>query len=73
MLFDDHGANYVGLAKGQHGLGGRLKQHTQDDHTGSWSRFCWFAFDEVAKTSAMIMGLRSSGTETVSCPPTATT
>lgn len=49
VLFDDHGAYYVGLAKGKEGLGGRLKAHLRDEHKDSWSRFCWFAFDEVTQ------------------------
>jgi hypothetical protein len=47
VLFDDHGANYVGLARGEEGIGQRLRNHHTED-VKSWSRFCWFAFDDVA-------------------------
>ncbi len=47
-LFDDHGAHYVGIARGQEGLGARLQKHHQGKST--WSRFCWFAFDDVVDT-----------------------
>ncbi len=47
ILFDEHGANYVGLARGRDGIGARLQAHDSDaDKT--WSRFCWFSFDDVA-------------------------
>lgn len=45
LLFDDHGANYVGLARGAQGIGSRLKAHHSSMKT--WSRFCWFSFDSV--------------------------
>ncbi len=45
LLFDDHGAHYVGIARGQEGLGARLQKHHAERST--WSRFCWFAFDDV--------------------------
>lgn len=45
VLFDDHGAHYVGIARGQDGLGARLQKHNAEKST--WSRFCWFAFDDV--------------------------
>ncbi len=47
ILFDHHGAHYVGLARGAGGLGERLKQHLSDTHADKWQRFCWFAFDGV--------------------------
>lgn len=47
LLFDNHGAHYVGLARGAGGLGARLKQHLTDEHHDRWQRFCWFAFDGV--------------------------
>lgn len=47
VLFNNKGANYVGIARGRNGLGGRLKDHLVDEHAASWNRFCWFAFDEV--------------------------
>ena len=46
ILFDDYGANYVGLARSDHGLGSRLRNHVRDPKK-SWSRFCWFSFDDV--------------------------
>ena len=45
ILFDDHGAHYVGIARGEDGLGARLQKHHAEKST--WSRFCWFAFDDV--------------------------
>lgn len=45
VLFDDHGAHYVGLARGKQGIGARLQKHHAEKST--WSRFCWFAFDGV--------------------------
>lgn len=45
-LYGDTGIYYVGLAGGAGGIGARLKAHTEDDHSASWSRFSWFAFDE---------------------------
>jgi hypothetical protein len=45
ILFDDYGANYVGLARGEQGIGQRLKAH--DSRRENWSRFCWFSFDDV--------------------------
>jgi hypothetical protein len=50
ILFDEHGANYVGLARGQEGLGARLQAHS-DDARKTWSRFCWFSFDSVRDAS----------------------
>lgn len=52
LLFDDYGATYVGLARGSGGLGARLKQHHQDE-SKRWSRFCWFAFDDVRDVKAL--------------------
>jgi hypothetical protein len=47
ILFDDFGAQYVGLARGSGGLGERLKSHdVANDKT--WDRFCWFSFDRVS-------------------------
>jgi hypothetical protein len=45
VLFDQFRANYVGLARGEQGIGARLRTHnsTRDD----WQRFCWFSFDDV--------------------------
>lgn len=56
LLFNDYGATYVGLARGQQGFGQRLQTHTLPPtkqpkelrHAPKdWSRFCWFAFDDV--------------------------
>ena len=54
VLFDDYGAHYVGLARGNAGIGGRLRDHTKDEHRASWSRFCWFAFDAVSEETDAI-------------------
>ncbi|QTE30319.1 GIY-YIG nuclease family protein [Pengzhenrongella sicca] len=45
MLYDNTGIYYVGLASGKGGIGGRLKDHLDDDHRDSWSRFSWFSLD----------------------------
>lgn len=56
ILFNDYGATYVGLARGSQGFGQRLQTHTLPPtkqpkelrHAPKdWSRFCWFAFDDV--------------------------
>jgi hypothetical protein len=49
VLFDDFRANYVGLARGNYGIGARLRTHaaTRDD----WNRFCWFSFDDVVDST----------------------
>jgi hypothetical protein len=46
ILFDDHGANYVGLALGNEGIAARLVRHHKNTDK-NWSRFCWFSFDDV--------------------------
>lgn len=46
ILFDDYGANYVGLALGQEGIAARLVKHVKNKNK-KWSRFCWFSFDDV--------------------------
>jgi hypothetical protein len=46
VLYDDHGARYVGLARGQD-IGKRLREHTQDHLADSWERFSWFGFRSV--------------------------
>lgn len=51
VLFDDFGPYYVGLARGNGGIGERLKTHTRDRHKDSWDRFCWYSFDGVASTT----------------------
>lgn len=47
ILYGNHGPYYVGLTK--KGLGGRLKNHTTDEHKGEWDRFSWFGFRKVLK------------------------
>lgn len=56
VLFNDHRATYVGLAKGQQGFGARLVKHTLPTKqqpqemryaAKDWNRFCWFSFDDV--------------------------
>jgi hypothetical protein len=48
ILYGNHGPYYVGLTKkGKLGLGGRLKNHTEDEHQGEWDRFSWFGFRKV--------------------------
>lgn len=46
VLYDDHGARYVGLARGQD-IGKRLREHTQDHLARKWERFSWFGFKSV--------------------------
>ena len=46
LLHDDHGARYVGLARGQ-AIGNRLKAHTRDHLQYDWDRFSWFGFRRV--------------------------
>jgi hypothetical protein len=46
VMYDDHGARYVGLARGQD-IGNRLRTHTRDHLTDSWERFSWFGFRRV--------------------------
>lgn len=48
ILFDDYGARYVGLARGEQGIGQRLKSH--ENARSDWSRFSWFSFDSVVKS-----------------------
>jgi len=45
VLFDEFRAVYAGLARGNGGIGARLKAH--HTHRDDWTRFCWFAFDDV--------------------------
>lgn len=46
VLFNDFRATYVGRARGNEGLGSRLKIHAHDEWK-DWQRFCWFAFDSI--------------------------
>ncbi|WP_151527034.1 GIY-YIG nuclease family protein [Serinicoccus kebangsaanensis] len=49
-LYSDTGIYYVGLASGTQGIGGRLRDHTRDEHAYGWTRFSWFAFDGPSET-----------------------
>ncbi len=51
VLYDDVGVYYVGLASGVTGIGGRLKDHLNDQHDSRWTRFSWFAFDRPGDAS----------------------
>jgi hypothetical protein len=46
VLYNEVGVYYVGLASSQSGLGGRIKDHLEDEHGSRWTRFSWFSFDE---------------------------
>jgi hypothetical protein len=46
ILWNDYGATYVGLARGNGGIGARLRAHN-DDPAKEWSRFSWFSFDDT--------------------------
>jgi len=46
VLFDEFRATYVGLARGRFGIGARLRAHVA--HRDRWSRFSWFAIDDIA-------------------------
>ena len=50
LLHNDYGTYYVGLAKGEQGLGNRLYGHTRDHHADNWTSFSWFAFDTLLRT-----------------------
>ena len=50
VLYSDTGIYYVGLASSESGIGGRLKDHRSDAHSGRWTRFSWFAFDGPSET-----------------------
>ncbi len=39
VLYNEVGVYYVGLASGLGGVGGRLKDHLQDEHGSRWTRF----------------------------------
>lgn len=45
VLYNEVGVYYVGLATGKQGIGGRLRNHLDDDHWSRWSKFSWFSFD----------------------------
>lgn len=51
ILYDDYGANYVGLTRRQ-GLGKRLKDHLEDHLATEWERFSWFGFNEISAPGA---------------------
>ena len=50
VLYNEVGVYYVGLASGDQGIGGRLKNHLVDKHGSGWTRFSWFAFDGPGET-----------------------
>lgn len=52
VLWNDYRATYVGLARGDGGLGARLRAHN-DDEAKDWSRFSWFSFDDVQDRGAV--------------------
>lgn len=57
VLYDDYGARYTGIARGNGGLGQRLKQHdTRVPRGVKWSRFSWFAFDDVVDINDQYYG-----------------
>ena len=48
VLYDDYGAKYTGIARGTGGIGQRLRRHhNHEPHDVAWTRFSWFAFDDV--------------------------
>lgn len=47
ILYGNHGPHYTGLTQG---LGKRLQDHLEDDHTDQWDRFSWFGFKQVLKS-----------------------
>jgi hypothetical protein len=50
ILYGDYGPTYTGIARGQGGLGARLRtHHTKPPHGIEWSRFSWFTFDDVIR------------------------
>ena len=51
VLYNDVGVYYVGLAAKGQGIGGRLKNHLNDEHGSRWTRFSWFAFDSPGTDS----------------------
>lgn len=50
VLFNEFRATYVGLARGQYGIGARLRTH-HNSPAKDWHRFSWFAFDDVAASN----------------------
>lgn len=61
VLYNDHGPYYVGKAFDQ-ALGVRLRQHQKESsfHSESWTRFSWFGWRRVLKSSDT-RGLRRLG------------
>lgn len=51
ILWNDYRATYVGLARGEGGIGARLRAHN-DDRSKDWSRFSWFSFDDTADSES---------------------
>ena len=46
MLWNEHRAVYVGLARGSQGLFSRLRVHDQNK-AEDWDRFSWFCIDDI--------------------------
>jgi len=59
ILYGNTGPYYVGLTKTGK-LGGRLKNHTEDEHKEKWVQFSWFGFRRVL-TGKDVNGLRNLG------------
>lgn len=52
ILYDDHGPTYAGIARGQGGLGGRLRTHSaKPPRKRDWTRFSWFSFDDIVDST----------------------
>jgi hypothetical protein len=66
ILYGNLGPHYVGLTR-KRGLGGRLKDHTLDEHKDSWERFSWFGFRKVLKAQNEY-GIRQLGRMPVEKP-----
>jgi hypothetical protein len=49
ILYNQHRATYVGLARGTNGIFERLWNHTADEYK-DWSRFSWFAVDPAVES-----------------------
>ena len=45
ILYNDINVYYVGLAVGNNGIGSRIRDHLNDEHSQLWNRFSWFTFD----------------------------
>lgn len=48
ILYGNYGPTYAGIARGQGGLGARLRTHDNRPPRGrEWTRFSWFSFDDI--------------------------